>query len=218
MKTILLAASALLVATAPAFAQDNTAAAPVSVSSFTGPRAEIFGGWDRTSRRDRIDGISDHSTKNGVTGGVLLGYDVPIGDRFIAGPLVSYAITSTKDCVGGVGCIKSGRQLEGGARFGAKFGDRALVYAKGAYVNGQYRAHIADDSGPTPDYVVGHKNEGGWRAGAGAEFALTRHAYVKAEYDYTQLNRFDASDVIAVNATDVRFHSSEVLGGFGIRF
>jgi outer membrane immunogenic protein len=214
MKTMLFAASiALLASTAPAFAQDATSAAGPS-SSFTGPRAEIFGGWNRTTVRAHSDGFRDNVSKDGITGGALLGYDIPIGDRFVAGPLISYAITSTKDCVGGIGCIKSGRQLEGGARFGMKLGDRALVYGKGAYVNGQYRAHLADDAG---DILVGHKNEGGWRAGAGAEFALSPHAYVKAEYDYTKLNRFDG-DELALDGGSVRFHSSEALGGFGIRF
>jgi outer membrane immunogenic protein len=214
MKTFLIAAGALLASAAPAIAQDSATAAPAATSSFTGPRAEIFGGWNRTTARAHTDGFRDNVSKDGITGGALLGYDIPIGDHFVAGPLVSYAITSTKDCFGGVGCIKSGRELEGGARFGMKLGDRALVYGKGAYVNGQYRAHLVDDAGDTLD---GHKNEGGWRAGAGAEFALSPHAYVKAEYDYTRLNRF-SGDELALDGGDVRFHSSEALGGFGVRF
>ena len=217
MKTILLATGAALLASAvPAFAQDS-GGVPSSPASFTGGRAEIFGGWDRTRRRDRVDGVSDRSTRTGITGGAELGYDFPIGDRVVAGPLASYAITSTKDCIGGAGCVKSGRQIEGGARIGAKFGDKALVYAKGAYVNGQFRANLLDEGGATPDYIKARANRDGWRAGVGAEYALSEHAYVKAEYDYSKFKRFDIADA-STDVTDIRFDRNEVLGGFGVRF
>jgi outer membrane immunogenic protein len=214
MKTILLASGAALLASAvPAFAQDANSSTP----SFTGGRAEIFGGWDRTRQRSRFDGVTDHAHKDGITGGVQLGYDFPLGDRIVAGPLASYQITSTKDCIGGVGCVKSGRQLEGGARVGYKLGDKALVYAKGAYVNGQFNAHAVDYSGDEPVYLVGHAKRDGWRAGAGAEYALNAHTYVKAEYDYTKFSRFNLDDGTS-GLTDVRLDRNEVLGGFGIRF
>ncbi len=48
MKTILLATSVALAAFAAPARQDR-APAP-EISSFTGPRAEIFGGWDRVRR------------------------------------------------------------------------------------------------------------------------------------------------------------------------
>ncbi|HEY0269769.1 MAG TPA: outer membrane beta-barrel protein [Sphingomonas sp.] len=223
MKTILLAASAaLLASTAPAFAQDAAAPAPASAANFTGGRVEIFGGWDHLSRKDRIAGASDrtHTNSNGVTAGVLLGYDLPVGDHFIVGPFASYALSSAKECVGGVGCVKSDRQIEGGARAGVKLLDgRALAYVKGAYVNGQFRAHGVTGVGtPDEEYFRGHANRDGWRAGAGVQYALTRHAYVKAEYDYTKFSSFDASQFTGVNATNIRFDRQEVLGGFGVQF
>jgi outer membrane immunogenic protein len=215
MKTILLAASAaLLASTAPALAQDATAPSP---SLFTGPRAEIFGGWDRLRRTDHVD--NGHSTTNGVTGGALLGYDLPIGNRFIAGPFASYAISSSKECVSGVGCVKSGNQIEGGARFGMKFANKALVYAKGAYVRGDFNAHVVNGVGSgAPEYDIANDHRGGWRAGAGLQYALTRHAYVKAEYDYTKFKTIAAEDFGGINDSAIRFDRQEVLGGFGIQF
>ena len=235
MKTILLATGAFLIASAaPAFAQDTPAPAPAASaapaasdngapvsavsSSFTGPRVEIFGGWDRVGTRTRFDdGVTrdtNRTHRNGVTGGVLGGYDLPIGDKLVAGAFGSYALSTAKDCVGGVGCVKSGRQIEGGARLGLKALDgKALVYAKGAYVNGQIRADLFDGT----DLIKGHANRDGWRAGAGVEYAVSSHAYVKAEYDYTRFKSFDADD-LGVTDTSLRYDRNQLLGGFGVRF
>lgn len=233
MKTILLATGATLLASAvPAFAQDAPAsapadagnAAPAANSTFAGPRAEIFGGWDRVGTRSRFDDGTTRSTsrshKDGATAGGLLGYDMPIGNRLVAGVFGSYGISTAKQCVdpaapGDVGgCLKAGREIEGGARIGAKvLGDKALVYAKGAYVNGQIRAKFGDGT----DLVSGHANRDGWRAGAGIEYALNQHVYLKTEYDYTRFKSFHADD-LGVTDTSLRYDRNQVLGGFGVRF
>ncbi|MGN6124180.1 MAG: hypothetical protein ACTHOJ_14645, partial [Sphingomonas oligoaromativorans] len=128
MKTILFASAAFLPAVAsPALAQQT--AAPADGPSFAGPRAEIFGGWDRVGTRTRFDDgttrATDRSHRNGATAGALLGYDMPVGDRFVVGAFGSYAISTAKDCHYGApagelnGCLKAGREIEGGARLGA---------------------------------------------------------------------------------------------------
>ena len=232
MKMFLLATSALLVASAaPALAQDSSTdttaaptptAAPSEGASFTGPRAEIFGGWDRVGTRERFDDgttrVTNRDHKSAWTGGGLLGYDYPIGDKMTVGVLGSYAISTAKTCGGddatGRACLKAGREIEGGARVGYKLGGRALVYAKGAYVNGQIRGVATDDAG---DYFRGHSNRDGWRAGAGVEMAVTNHAYVKAEYDYTRFKSFNAEDV-GFTDTSLRYDRNQVLAGFGVHF
>lgn len=230
MKTILLASGVLLLASAaPALAQDTagptdtTTSAPTEGATFTGPRAEIFGGWDRVGTRARYDGGTTRATsrdhKSAVTAGGLLGYDMPIGNRLTAGVFGSYAISTAKSCdyadgSGGYGgCLKSGRELEGGARIGYKATPKTLVYLKGAYVNGQIRAKYGDGV----DYVGGHANRDGWRAGAGAEYALNKHAYLKAEYDYTRFSSFNAED-LGVADTSLRYDRNQVLAGFGLHF
>ncbi len=234
MKTILLATSAFLVAAAaPALAQDATPApadsasttatttGPTDGASFTGPRAEIFGGWDRVGTRERFDDgttrVTSRNHKTAWTGGGLLGYDYPIGDKMTVGAFGSYAISTAKTCTGddtSIACLKAGREIEGGARVGYKLGGKALVYAKGAYVNGQIRGVASDDAG---DYVRGHANRDGWRAGAGVEYAVTNHAYVKAEYDYTRFKSFNA-DELGLTDTSLRYDRNQVLAGFGIHF
>ncbi len=229
MKTILLATGVLLaVSAAPAFAQDADTAAPAMSApsdgpTFTGPRAEVFGGWDRVGTRARFDDgttrDTSHSHKSAWTGGALLGYDVPLGDKLTVGVLGSYAISTAKTCSysnndGSFGgCLKSGREIEGGARIGYKVTPRTLVYGKLAYVNGQIRSQF----GNGVDYVGGHADRDGGRAGVGAEFALTNHAYVKAEYDYTRFKSFHADD-LGVADTSLRYDRNQVLAGFGIHF
>ncbi len=235
MKMFLLATSALLVASAaPALAQDSStdatttttttttsAAEPSDGASFTGPRAEIFGGWDRVGTRERFDDgttrVTDRDHKSAWTGGGLLGYDYPIGDKMTVGAFGSYAISTAKTCGStgtGTACLKAGREIEGGARVGYKLGSRALVYAKGAYVNGQIRGVATDDAG---DYFRDHTNRNGWRAGAGVEMAVTHHAYVKAEYDYTRFKSFNGGDV-GLTDTSLRYDRNQVLAGFGVHF
>lgn len=228
MKIILFAAGSLLAAAAPAFAQDAAAPAPEAAPApqtasvdvadgvtFAGPRAEIFGGWDRARARIRYTDATgarqtDKGHKNGGTAGALIGYDLPLGDRLIVGGFGSIAYSTTKDCSDAGGCIKAGREIEGGARVGFKVQPQTLIYAKGAYVNGAVR-----DTFGGGDLSV-HRD--GWRAGAGVEYALNKHAYVKAEYDYTRFNRVSFDTIGGVDDASLRFQRSQVLGGFGVRF
>ncbi len=230
MKMFLLATSALLIASAtPAFAQDSTdgaTAAPMTSSAdgatFAGPRGEVFGGWNRGGSRARFDDgttrITSRDHDTAWTGGGLLGYDVPIGDTLTVGGFGSYAISTAKTCdavgAGTVGCLKAGREIEGGGRVGYKLGGRALVYGKGAYVNSQLRGQVIDANGGID---TGHKNLDGWRAGAGVELAINKHAYVKAEYDYTRFKSIHGDDLGETDPTR-RPDRNQVLGGFGIHF
>lgn len=211
----------LLAVAAPAVAQDAAPTVADGVSTFTGPRAEIFGGWDRVGARYRVtDDAGDRSTvrthRNGLTVGGLGGYDMPVGNRLVAGVFGSYALSTARSCgdLGSYsGCLKSGRQIEGGARIGAKVLDnRALVYLKGAYVNGRLESNFASGG----DVIKASDNQDGWRAGAGAEYALNKHAYLKVEYDYTRFKSYNAD--LGAEDANLRFDRNQVLGGFGVRF
>ena len=69
---------------------------------------------------------------------------------------------------------------------------------KPAVVSVYVRAH------GNPDETPGSDNGGGWRVGAGAEFALSRNTFVKAEYRYSN---YEGS-----------LSRNQVVGGFGFRF
>ena len=188
-------------------------------TSFTGPRAEVFGGYEHTDSHYSGGVGAPITGKHGqgaALGGVELGYDVPLGDRFIAGPLASYSINTTrKGCPAGAAqCVDPTMDWSIGGRVGAKVGDKALIYGKGAYVETQSRAKLAAAGGTT---TTSRDWNGGWRAGAGAEYALSPRTYVKAEYDYTKTNRFDLAPQGFTN-TSLRQDRQAVVAGFGMRF
>jgi outer membrane immunogenic protein len=187
---------------------------------FTGLRVEGFAGYNRSAPQFRSFGANPSTSRpqkhtGGIAGG-LVGFDYQLGP-VVAGVFGSYAMPTESGCgtLSGTnyGCLTASRQIEGGARVGiTRMG--ALLYLKGAYVNTSIKTDVRDG----PDSInSSYINRDGWRAGAGAEYALNRHFYVKAEYDYTRTKRFDVSAYGFPNS-DVRYKNHMVLGGFGVRF
>ncbi|MBU3077244.1 outer membrane protein [Sphingomonas quercus] len=188
MRNLVLAAMFAATAAAPALAQDAAA-------SFTGPRVEGIVGWDRVSN----DGHDD-----GVTYGVGAGYDMRFGN-LVAGVETELSDSNVKQCygvsVGGNGvCASMGRDIYVGGRVGTVLGDRTLLYAKAGYTNARASLAVTTPNGTTR----AHENLDGVRVGAGAEYALTSNAYLKAEYRYS--NYQDG------------FSRNQLVGGFGFRF
>jgi outer membrane immunogenic protein len=218
VKSFILAAAAIgAAATAPAVAQTTDDAG----SMFTGPRVELHGGWNRLHEKARInDGTTTvHVGRHDYDGfvGGQIGYDYAIRPSTIVGVFGSYDLSNNKQCSTvdtATNCFKANRNIEGGARIGEVFGKRTLVYVKGAYVNGRFRASSSDTA--VPAYASDHADKGGWRAGVGVEEALSRHAYVKAEYNYSRYGRFH--DDLDATDTSLRIDRQEALAGLGIRF
>jgi outer membrane immunogenic protein len=215
MKKLILAATLTAAASAPALAQDGSA------SPFTGPRVELHGGWDWIRARTHVtDGVTDtrytDHNHDGFVGGQV-GYDYAIRGSTVVGVFGSYDLSNNKEC-GTAGtvtdCFKVNRNIEAGARVGEVFGGQNLVYLKGAYVNGRFGANSSDTA--TGAYVSDHQKRDGWRAGVGVERALGRHAYVKAEYNYSRYNRFNGD--LGPEEVSMRLTRQEALGGLGIRF
>ncbi|WP_375391047.1 outer membrane protein [uncultured Sphingomonas sp.] len=195
----------------PAMAQDVD---PV----FTGPRVEGFGGVDFQHYKINPTPAGAETKHTGGVAGVLGGFDIGVGG-LVVGAFGSYALPTSNFCASRPAflpdqCVRPEREIEGGARVGVKFGPRALVYGKGAYVNTSVKVQSTFTAGGTFNT---HVNEDGWRVGAGAEYALAEHAYIKVEYDYTQTSRFSLQPYGFAN-TDYRQTKSQVLGGFGVRF
>lgn len=215
MKQIVFVAAltAISVAT-PAVAQDQGDA------TFTGPRVEFHGGYNRTLPDRKTSGPVNSSSQTprhtGGIAGVQAGYDMQLGP-LVVGAFGGYAYETSNACgtlTGtNLGCLRPQRQIEGGVRAGAVFADRFLVYGKGAYVNSGIRTTVRDGS----VYRNSHINRDGWRVGGGAEFALNSSVYVKAEYDYSRTERFSAAPYGFPNTT-VSYHQHSVLGGVGVRF
>jgi outer membrane immunogenic protein len=215
MKNLLLAAAAVMAVAAPAMAQTADS------SPFTGPRIELHGGWDwMRARAHTSDGVTDTRATNHINDGFVggqIGYDYAVRGSTVVGVFGSYDLSNNEEC-GTVGtttdCFKVNRNIEAGARVGQIFGGQNLVYLKGAYVNGRFGANSSDSA--TGAYLSDHEKRDGWRAGVGVERALGRHAYVKAEYNYSRYNRFNGE--LGPEDVSVRLTRQEALGGLGIRF
>lgn len=193
-KTILIAALCGGALAAPAFAQDAT-----TTSSFRGFRAEANVGFDR------FQSEGDHD--DGVGFGGTVGWDGLIGDRFVVGPEFSYWRSRQENVtpgVGGLGTVthKSFNELNASVRAGVLVNPNLLVYAKGGYANGEQRkAFIAP---PGQDSYYNHFRTDGYTVGGGAEYSLTDHFYVNAEYRYTGYNTNNARQRVSLGA-GVRF-------------
>jgi outer membrane immunogenic protein len=177
---------------APAMAQDDPA--PVS---FAGPHVEGLAGGDR---------VQNHGHDTGVTYGGAVGYDLQHG-RTVFGVDAEAADSTTRRCVGARTpsdprlCANAGRDLYVGGRIGRVVGGRTLLYGLAGYDNSRIGASFNDGTGRVG---LGHRNLDGVRVGAGAEYALSRHSFVKAEYRYTN--------------SQENWSRNQILGGVGFRF
>lgn len=170
----------------PAMAEDTTA--------FSGPYVAAVGGWDRMQ--------ADHHHANGFAYGAAGGYDFTSGNIRV-GPEFEVTGSTEKGCStyqATTYCAKAGRDFFVGGRIGVVASPKALVYLTGGYTNARYTGSISQ--GPTR--VANDDDHSGGRIGAGLEYAVTPHLFMRTEYRYSRY-----SDSIARN---------QVIGGIGYRF
>ncbi|WP_118856662.1 outer membrane protein [Sphingomonas mesophila] len=209
---LLVALGAATLLTSPAFAAD-----------FAGPRAELRGGWDKTTidvaYDDGEDEFSDDGSDTGFNIGAEIGYDAKIGTALIAGVYAGIEGATTKDCGELYGddeaCLKLGRNFTLGGRLGAAVTPNAMLYVKGGYSNGQLKATYDDFLDDDFDYSD-KANRDGFHFGVGGELAVSTNGYVRAEYVRTNYDDYDNSeDGVDIN---VDSHRDQILFGFGLRF
>lgn len=174
MKTYLASAAlaALAIGATPAAAQ--TTGTP------SGARVEALVGYDSL----RVDlnefGIDDDLRDNDVMYGIGAGYDFAVSPGVSAGVDLEYTQSNNKrDFDDGEENVEisTGRDLYAGGRVSLPISDVANVYAKAGYTNLQ----VTGESAGVDDKV----NLDGYRVGAGAQFAITRGAYVGGEYRFS---------------------------------
>ena len=136
---------AALATATPALAANNT--------NFTGPRAEVTAGFN--------DITASPDVNNVVYGGAV-GFDVPVGDNFLAGVEANAS-----------NVFEDQRQLGAAVRVGYAFNPSVMAYVKGGYNN--YRD------------VFNNKLDGA-TVGGGLEFAFSKNMYAKTEYKYSDFS------------------------------
>jgi outer membrane immunogenic protein len=197
LKTICGLIAAAFLAT-PALAQDMPENAPPA-ANFTGFRVEALLGWDHTEILDDDGG--------GIIYGVGVGYDIQTG-RAVLGLEAEASESNNNGCLndliqaGDRFCGRTGRDLYIGARAGLLVGRNVLLFGKAGFVNTRFTNEY--DPGGGGAVTRAHFEQDGLRVGIGAEFALSRNAFVRGEARYT--NYREGGD------------RGALLGGFGFRF
>lgn len=179
-----------------------TAAAPALAQEVSGPaqgfHVEAIGGWDRTQ-------VSSGHRDGGLYG-VGAGYDLRRGS-LVFGIDGEASDSTAKVCAGAATaasprvCAKAERDLYVGGRIGTMLSPRTMLYAKAGYTNARYAATLDSGSGTS---TIGHSNLDGARVGAGLEYALSRQAFVRTEYRYSNYEQ------------GVTRH--QIVGGVGLHF
>ncbi|TMJ17536.1 MAG: porin family protein [Alphaproteobacteria bacterium] len=172
MRIVYAAAVLAAASAAPAFA--HAAPAP-----FVGGHIEAIAGYDSLS----VDGDSD----GGIAYGIAGGYDFALGTNMRAGLELEAAESTAEECQANVivagdrACAEARRDFYVGARLGGVVSNGVLLYAKLGYTNA--RVGAVYDNGTT--VVSDGANADGIRAGAGADIALGRNMFLRAEYRYS---------------------------------
>ena len=207
-------------APAPAYSEASTSGSFDGDYDFTGLRVEFLGGYQRIlPDRNTVGPVFSTSRTprhSGISAGIQGGYDIQLGP-VVVGAFGTFSLITSNGCgpLGGLnkGCLRPVHQAEGGGRVGFVLTPRAMIYAKGAYVNTRINTTNRDGNITRNSHI----NKDGWRVGGGAEYAINPKVYVKAEYNYGRTERFSAAPY-GFDATRLDYHTHSGLVGFGIRF
>ncbi|KTW00735.1 opacity protein and related surface antigens-like protein [Sphingomonas yabuuchiae] len=194
-----LATSAAVAAAAPAAAQ--------TAQPFTGFRVEGLIGYDSLNDRQG----QDKSSSDGVLYGAAIGYDIPAGPVVLgAEGEISGSSSDTRSngirVPGDQFRLGAGRDLYAGARVGYVISPVAMGYLKAGYTNAKFDARYT-----TAGVTTSNDQEvGGYRLGAGLEYAISPNTFVKGEYRYSH---YDELDGVGINP-----NRHQLMAGLGLRF
>lgn len=219
-KFALLAATGSLVAiSAPAMAQD---AAP-----FSGFRVGVEAGYDhlRSGSTADVDTTRDlKQSLDGVAFGGVIGYDAPVGENLRIGAEASVGDSTgswdnnnANPTVFNLGRVEAQRDIYVGGRVGYVVSPRTMVYAKAGYTNQRFGLQGTDGTVDLDQRL----DTDGWRAGAGAEFAVSNNAYIGAEYRYSKYGEaeFDfEGNTPDTSRFDIDTDRHQIMATAGLRF
>lgn len=226
---VLIGAAGLALASTSAYAQD--------VSGF---RVEGRVGWETGSVDAAIPNPDDDEDEEGdefllasadddrPSYGAEIGYDAQIGRSFVVGAYVGADFSSNSMCSelveDDLACGELDRTFTVGLRAGVPIGENSLIYAKGGYSNGKFKASydpdVTDNDDEEPGEVARFSDtRDGYHAGAGVEVGISSSVYAKLEYTYTDFGEgsylLDEEDEVAFDMSTDRH---QVLLGLGVRF
>jgi len=198
MKSILLAAAALIAATGSAFAADVLTQEPVAATyNWTGLYVGAQAGyeWARTSYSFNGPVPSGSFTPSGFVGGLYVGYNHQFDSPLVVGVEgdIEYANVkaSFNNPFGNLSAGSADLRWQGSARVRVGYAvDRFLPYVTGGVAFGNFWF----DGGPDPATLQSWtKTKTGWTIGAGLEYAFADKWSARVEYRYTDFGTANGS-------------------------
>jgi outer membrane immunogenic protein len=211
IRKLCLASAATLAAAvaAPAFAQETP-------TTWTGPYVGLNLGYGGGDFKYPYSGTTDAAGTNAINGrlkqdssgvlggvtagynyetpnGLLLGLETDIAASDLGGKANYYGVqsagTGAADVSSNIGYLGTARARVGKAMFGNRF----VPYLTGGFAYGSVRTEANYACGSCSGYTSAaydspYHPQTGWTVGGGAEYALTRHLSMKAEYLYVDLS------------------------------
>ncbi len=205
LSTVTVALGVLVAGTAVANAQQSANQNPVSGFYVGGVL-----GYDNYSLNSSatlptygVSGAINGLGADGVAGGAIVGYNIPLGPQFIAGIEGSfrYSDADVSTTVTGLGSAGAkARESWGlGARVGFVPVDNVMLYASGGWTQGRFKTEVANAAGTT--IYSGKDSQDAWRIGGGVEAALGSQWTARMDYTYANYSNYD----IALSNTDSVF-------------
>ena len=221
MTVAFIAAAPLAVLAAPALAQ------PAEDEAFTGARVGVEAGYDRLRSGSSEDVDTSRDLKQSIDGvvyGAVVGYDFPASERLRIGAEASITDSSASwdnnnaaPNVFNLRHVEAQRDIYVGGRVGYVVSPKAMVYAKAGYTNARFGLQGSDGTVDLDQKL----DTDGWRVGAGAEFAVSRNAYIGAEYRYSNYGEaeFDFEGSTPDSSRfDIDTDRHQVVATAGLRF
>ncbi|HZK99371.1 MAG TPA: outer membrane beta-barrel protein [Caulobacteraceae bacterium] len=225
LRSLLIGSAIAAALAAPALAQS----APETYD-WTGPYVGVNLGYGGGDFRYPFSGTADIAGKNPVAGGlrqsssgvlgggqigynfempngIVLGAETDLGASRIQGRSSYSSLDSLGDATSDA--LRSRIDYLGTvrARVGeAMFGGRFVPYLTGGFAYGGVRTDAA--TSPGSSFESARSTQTGWTAGAGADYALTRHLSFRAEYLYVDLGR----TALASDATRFSVPGADIYG------
>lgn len=159
----------------------------IAVASATGT-AHAEGGWvEIHGGIDSLDQRGESATEDGF-GGIGVGYDFPVNDKTFIGVEANLDESAAKidrrlsPQLGPV-TLEANRDINVNVRVGKTVGasGKTKIYALAGYANLRVKATIVATAGA----ISASGNADGYRVGVGAERNISKRAYAKVEYRFT---------------------------------
>lgn len=221
MKTsvALLAAASMAALASPVSAQDK--------APFSGLRVGAEAGYDmlRSGSTEDVDDTRDLDQDiDGANYAAVVGYDAAVGEKLRIGAEASFGDSTAswdnennQPTVFNLGRVNAEREIYVGGRVGVVTSPDLMLYAKGGYTNQRFGVEGTDGTVSASQRL----DVDGWRAGVGAEYALSDGMYAGLEYRYSNYSEGEV-DFEGNTPDSSRFNLDtdrhQVVATVGVRF